>query len=918
MPVQFVYAADVQKESDTDKDTVVEKSGDDEVLLNYLVVDKPYVNCGETQSIVVSVGGDGVMLDSAQLTYHRQSDGNTYTVESSEIDDDALLFEIDCDEESDKGIYILDTISYAVDGVSDTINLSDIGICASYGVEIEAETNPDAIVTDKDADYDLDINVIRFDENGDQISESSIEEAIAEQQSKIYNQTLSAYDASSSSGNVIVVLDPGHDSTHIGASANGFEEYELTLKIAQYCKEELETYYGVTVYMTRDSDDCPYPDATSSTQCNKNRVAYAADVGADVYVAIHLNSASNTSANGAEVYYPNSNYNAEVGETGEALATSILEQLVELGLADRGIKLNDDDGYTYPDGSTADDYTVINNSKLYGFPGIIVEHAFLTNESDVSTYLSSESGLQSLGVADATGIANYFGLSKSAPTVYDGVDYAAVYDYEYYISNYEDLAAAFGDDAGAALLHFVTYGMSEGRQASEDFDVSIYKANYYDLQQAYGDDLVLYYLHYINYGEKEGRNATTMIYTPIMNEPTTTVLQMMSYYNANASYPSYYSDSDAATIYQFCQIYYEECVAEGVDPAVAFCQAMKETGFLKFGGSVPISAYNFCGLGATDSNSSGYATFSTVRLGIRAHVQHLKAYGSTDSLNNTCVDPRFSLVTRGSAIYVEWLGQNENPNGYGWATSVGYGYSIRDDYMARLYAQEVTYSPGCTYYFKNSISSGSADFIVFYGRSTDEVLVGDWDGDGVDTLCVRRGNAYYFSNSLSSGDADKVIYYGRDTDEVLVGDWNGDGVDTLCVRRGDIYYIMNSISSGDADIVIHYGRDMDEVLIGDWNGDSVDTLCVRRGNAYYISNSLRSGDADEIIYYGRDTDEVLVGDWDGDSVDTFCVRRDNIYYFKNSIAGGFADMVTAYGRSADEVLIGDWDGDGVDTLCVRR
>ncbi|MCD8134180.1 MAG: hypothetical protein LUE19_10085, partial [Clostridiales bacterium] len=60
-----------------------------------------------------------------------------------------------------------------------------------------------------------------------------------------------------------------------------------------------------------------------------------------------------------------------------------------------------------------------------------------------------------------------------------------------------------------------------------------------------------------------------------------------------------------------------------------------------------------------------------------------------------------------------------------------------------------------------------------YGRATDEVLVGDWDGDGVDTLAVRRnGNIYYFSNSISNPDADvTVVSYGRATDAVYVGTW---------------------------------------------------------------------------------------------------------------------------------------------------
>ena len=70
---------------------------------------------------------------------------------------------------------------------------------------------------------------------------------------------------------------------------------------------------------------------------------------------------------------------------------------------------------------------------------------------------------------------------------------------------------------------------------------------------------------------------------------------------------------------------------------------------------------------------------------------------------------------------------------------------------------------------KNSISGGAADKVIAYGRADDTVLVGDWDGDGVDTLAVRRGSSYFVKNSISGGAADKVIAYGRADDTVLVG-----------------------------------------------------------------------------------------------------------------------------------------------------
>lgn len=95
--------------------------------------------------------------------------------------------------------------------------------------------------------------------------------------------------------------------------------------------------------------------------------------------------------------------------------------------------------------------------------------------------------------------------------VYDGVDYSAVYDYEYYINKYSDVKAIFGNNDEAVLKHFVNFGMKEGRQAKEDFDVKSYKNRYKDLRNAYGSDLKSYYLHYVNYGQREGRKATGFV-----------------------------------------------------------------------------------------------------------------------------------------------------------------------------------------------------------------------------------------------------------------------------------------------------------------------------------------------------------------------------------------------------------------------
>ncbi|WP_413452409.1 glycoside hydrolase family 97 catalytic domain-containing protein [Georgenia phoenicis] len=205
-----------------------------------------------------------------------------------------------------------------------------------------------------------------------------------------------------------------------------------------------------------------------------------------------------------------------------------------------------------------------------------------------------------------------------------------------------------------------------------------------------------------------------------------------------------------------------------------------------------------------------------------------------------------------------------------------------------------------------------------YGRSTDEVFVGDWDGDGTDSIAVRRGSEFHVSNAPRGGKADRVFAYGRPGDTVLVGDWDGDGQDTFAVRRGSVYHVKNSLAGGPADAVVGYGRPADAVLVGDWDGDGRDTLTVRRGAVYHVKNSMTGGAADRVVAYGRAGDITLAGDWDGDGRDTFAVRRGNVYYAKNSLTGGQADRVVAYGRAGDEVFTGDWDGNGTDTLGLRR
>ena len=181
------------------------------------------------------------------------------------------------------------------------------------------------------------------------------------------------------------------------------------------------------------------------------------------------------------------------------------------------------------------------------------------------------------------------------------------------------------------------------------------------------------------------------------------------------------------------------------------------------------------------------------------------------------------------------------------------------------------------------------------------------------TSVGASGSEYHFQDSVAGGAA--VMHYGRTWDEVFVGDWDGDGVDSLAVRRGNTYYLRNVLDGGEADVVVAYGRPLDVVVVGDWDGDGADTLGVRRESTFFLKNSFTGGEADRTQWLGRGTDRPISGDWDGDGRDDIGVRRGDVVETRTQ--RGRTDT-QSYGRPSDAIIVGDWDGDGADSLGVRR
>jgi hypothetical protein len=182
-----------------------------------------------------------------------------------------------------------------------------------------------------------------------------------------------------------------------------------------------------------------------------------------------------------------------------------------------------------------------------------------------------------------------------------------------------------------------------------------------------------------------------------------------------------------------------------------------------------------------------------------------------------------------------------------------------------------------------------------YGRPGDVPVVGDWEGDGRDTVgVVRNGRQWLLRDSNTSGEADRAFVYGGwlGRDRPVVGDWTGKGFDAPGVVRGSTWHLRTTLSSGNADITFTYGRvgRGDIPVAGDWTNKGRDTAGVVRSGVWHLRDSNRGGSADWIVKYGRKGDVPVVGNWDGRGGDSPGVVRGTTWMLKNTLSGGAADV----------------------------
>ena len=400
-------------------------------ILDFVYLESSFVSLGGTQRVVVSFADLDMGITSAKLQYQRPGCNGLLSIDASDIVDGAVLFELEPDAIQAVGEYEL--VAVQVSLASENPNFS-------FTIALD-ECNDDfhpyifSVVASEAVDeQSVSMSAYAIDENGSLTQANDVESALriaadsandegGDRESKndapsALSRGLDARRTTSTlqDGKLVVALDPGHGGSDSGAvnEDKGLQEKNLTLKIAQYCKLELEQYFGIDVYMTRTSDE--YVGL-------EERVNRAIAAGSDVFVSIHINSAG---GNGAEVWVPNdSSWYGDLHDVGWDLGNKVLSKLVALGLADRGVKFDDyieNGGLFYPDGSPADGFSVIRNSRKNGIPGIIVEHAFIDNAENAA-FLQSDDNLKKLGMADAEGIAQQYGKSKK-PYYLQGIDFS--------------------------------------------------------------------------------------------------------------------------------------------------------------------------------------------------------------------------------------------------------------------------------------------------------------------------------------------------------------------------------------------------------------------------------------------------------------------------------------------------------------
>ncbi len=216
---------------------------------------------------------------------------------------------------------------------------------------------------------------------------------------------------------------------------------------------------------------------------------------------------------------------------------------------------------------------------------------------------------------------------------------------------------------------------------------------------------------------------------------------------------------------------------------------------------------------------------------------------------------------------------------------------------------------GTSWQMRNSLTSGGSDAWSFnFGLADDVPVVGDYSNAGVRTIGMVRNQRHgvagtedsliwYLRQVEGPGDPDLVVEYGRPGDIPIIGDWNGNGVHTIGIVRGNRWLLRDSNSSGPADYDFTFGEPGDIPVVGDWDGIGRTRIGMVRDDRWLLRNSLSSGDDNFDFTFGGGPGHPVTGDWDGDGVTGVGWFDSGNWQIRNSLSAGSADSTFDFGNA---------------------
>ncbi len=194
----------------------------------------------------------------------------------------------------------------------------------------------------------------------------------------------------------------------------------------------------------------------------------------------------------------------------------------------------------------------------------------------------------------------------------------------------------------------------------------------------------------------------------------------------------------------------------------------------------------------------------------------------------------------------------------------------------------------------------------------DVPLAGSWDHGSANAVAVFRRTAGSGTFELAGPETIITVPFGRGSDAPVVGDWDGDGLTDVGVRRQKNRKFF--LRHGDGAVSrARFGRISDLPVTGDWNGDGVTEIGVWRPRAAKFF--LRHADGTrQRVRLGSVGSQPVTGDWDGDGVTDLGVFDAGTATFTLRTLDGAGSRVlqsVVFGAAGDLPVTGDWNGDGL-------